>query len=295
MVKGSDVLFDDAFPHGSVDGFDRGCKGGHCPAAIACRDVKRRYGSDLDFRRLVDAGATLEEIVAIDLAAAETDAALERRRRRGLPDEAPLTVDAADAAEARRPKPSPPAVRPEHLVKPVEWVPCGRGPCAAEEGHEGTCAEASGFEEEAAPEAVPAKDLTLAPRPPKWEVRKVWMAIAPDGVAHGPFDGQQDGLAYVSAQFPTQATAPTQEPSENVTEAQSESAADESAGAAPARRQWRRWSAEEIATAKRMWRDGATDRAIADAIGRLHGTVSPKLRSLGLAPNGRAFKKSPTA
>lgn len=30
----------------------------------------------------------------------------------------------------------------------TEWEPCGRGVCAANEGHEGTCAGASGWVEE---------------------------------------------------------------------------------------------------------------------------------------------------
>lgn len=29
-----------------------------------------------------------------------------------------------------------------------EWEACGRGICAAEEGHEGTCAQASGWDDE---------------------------------------------------------------------------------------------------------------------------------------------------
>ena len=33
-----------------------------------------------------------------------------------------------------------------HTGEPARaWEPCGRGICAAEDGHEGTCAEASGW------------------------------------------------------------------------------------------------------------------------------------------------------
>lgn len=81
MPRGSEVLLTPDFPHGTVEGFDRGCKGGACPAAIPCRDVRRRYLSDLDFRRLVDAGVPLDEIKSIDEAAARRDVEVERQRR----------------------------------------------------------------------------------------------------------------------------------------------------------------------------------------------------------------------
>ena len=35
------------------------------------------------------------------------------------------------------------------------WEPCGRGVCAAAEGHEGTCAEASGWEDPTPAEVLP--------------------------------------------------------------------------------------------------------------------------------------------
>lgn len=33
----------------------------------------------------------------------------------------------------------------EHLTERDAWEPCDRGICAANKGHEGTCAEASGW------------------------------------------------------------------------------------------------------------------------------------------------------
>ncbi len=194
MVKGSVVLLDDTFPHGTIDGYDRGCKGGHCPAAIPCRDVKRRYGSDLDFRRLLDAGYSLEAIREHDQEAAAQDVEAERRRRRGLPDTSPVTLDAADAAAARRTKPSPPTNRPSSSVEPVSEV---------------LAEVVQDFVAEAGSAIGSALDAMLA-RPRKWQVRKVLMAIAPDGSAHGPFpEGQEQALLFVSAQFPINTTAPT--------------------------------------------------------------------------------------
>jgi hypothetical protein len=283
-VKGSEILLTPDFPHGTKAGYDRGCKGGSCPAAIPCRDVRRRYLSDADFRRLIDAGVSLEEIVSIDRAAAETDAAIEKRRRRGQPDPAPVTVASADAAEARRPTPSPPAVRPETFVKPVADVDEQWG----DVGH---------LVEQSAPDAVPAADLTprqreqeevrrrtvaaegrnarrildaLAPGPRKWAVRKVWMAIAPDGSTHGPFEEQQEALTFVSAQFPAPeltSLSPTSDEPE------------------PQRRTRRVWTDADEARARALWGRGLTDSAIAREMDKDRGALARRLRSLGLAAN----------
>jgi hypothetical protein len=279
-VKGSEILLTPDFPHGTKAGYDRGCKGGSCPAAIPCRDVRRRYLSDADFRRLIDAGVSLEEIVSIDRAAAETDAAIEKRRRRGQPDPAPVTVASADAAEARRPTPSPPAVRPETFVKPVADVDEQWG----DVGH---------LVEQSAPDAVPAADLTprqreqeevrrrtvaaegrnarrildaLAPGPRKWAVRKVWVAIAPDGSLHGPFEGgQEEGLVFVSAQFPSGvAVAPQTDPE---------------------RRTRRPWTDADTVRAKELWKAGHTDSEIGRQMERDQATVGRRLRRLGYAAN----------
>lgn len=79
-------MLDDSFPHGTVEGFNLGCKGSHCPAPMACRDVRTRYHADWGFRKAVDAGMTaaqlLEREQADAAAAAESDrvaAAAERQ------------------------------------------------------------------------------------------------------------------------------------------------------------------------------------------------------------------------
>lgn len=61
-------LLEDGFPHGTVDGHLQGCKTAHCPAPISCTDMKRRYASDWGFRRRVDAGWTVEAIMAAEVA-----------------------------------------------------------------------------------------------------------------------------------------------------------------------------------------------------------------------------------
>lgn len=57
-------LLDDGFPHGTLDGYREGCRGSHCAAPIACRDVYRRYSGDAEFRRLIDSGNTLNVKIA---------------------------------------------------------------------------------------------------------------------------------------------------------------------------------------------------------------------------------------
>jgi len=232
MVKGSVVLLDDTFPHGTVAGFDRGCKGGACPAAIPCRDVKRRYGSDMDFRRLIDAGVSLEEIISIDQAAAERDALFERNRQRAQKGLAPLTLEDADAAQARRPK----------RARPSAKEPVGEGVT--------TVITSGGF-----------VDLRR-----QWAVRKVWVAIAPDGSLHGPFDEHEQGVVFVSAQFPSEVAPEPQE--------------------ASARRPRRPWTAADTQRVKELWKAQFSNSRIAQQMDRDQGTVGRHLRRLGLAPNG---------
>jgi hypothetical protein len=92
-VKASDLLVDE-FPHGTVEGYERGCHGGICPAPIACVKVWMRYRSDMTFRRQIDAGFTLEQIIAAEVAAAEADILAEKEARR------PWSADDDDAIRA---------------------------------------------------------------------------------------------------------------------------------------------------------------------------------------------------
>jgi DNA-binding CsgD family transcriptional regulator len=97
------TLYAPGFPHGTVDGYRRGCHGSVCGALIACRDVYRRYQGDFTFRRQIDADVPVEEIYARDAAAA--DAARES-------DKAAARVERRRAAAAKRPKQPRPAGAP---------------------------------------------------------------------------------------------------------------------------------------------------------------------------------------
>ena len=58
----ADILSDPAHPHGTPEGFAKGCRGSHCPAPMSCRDVHSRYQGDYGFRKAYDAGTAPEKI-----------------------------------------------------------------------------------------------------------------------------------------------------------------------------------------------------------------------------------------
>lgn len=60
------IIHDPNFPHGSPEGFQKGCHGSHCPAPVICRDVFIRFQGDYVFRRALDAGMTAAEFVATE-------------------------------------------------------------------------------------------------------------------------------------------------------------------------------------------------------------------------------------
>lgn len=117
-------LLDDSFPHGTVDGHRRGCRGATCPAPLACRDVKRRYDGDYGFKRQVDAGVSLVEILRRD--AAERDG-IEKRDRdaaRAAAGKPPVPVRKPKPTDSRRkpapaPRPNPETPPPAPVLDPV--------------------------------------------------------------------------------------------------------------------------------------------------------------------------------
>jgi len=78
----SAALFDPEFPHGTVQGFNEGCRGSQCPAPVECRTVHMRYSGDYGFRKRIDAGMSVSEIVEIEAAAVAEGAALVAAARR---------------------------------------------------------------------------------------------------------------------------------------------------------------------------------------------------------------------
>ncbi|MFT4284312.1 MAG: hypothetical protein QM598_05700 [Protaetiibacter sp.] len=99
------------FPHGTPHGAAMGCKSAHCPAALPCRDVAQRYRGDFAFRRQIDAGMNVAEILETertataktehqrrDAAGSERAAAADQRRSER---EAARAAAAAEVAAER--------------------------------------------------------------------------------------------------------------------------------------------------------------------------------------------------
>lgn len=69
----ADIITDATYPHGTPEGYTNGCRGSHCPAKIACRNVHLRYSGDYAFRKLIDTGITATQIIEREEAEAEAE------------------------------------------------------------------------------------------------------------------------------------------------------------------------------------------------------------------------------
>lgn len=145
-------LLDDSFPHGTPNGYRRGCRTAACPALIPCRTVHTRYVGDFSFARLFDAGTPLAEILERDAAARdearqsdkiaareERDAAAAAARpRRAKPTSTSRTKRAASPKPARpthpasdsHPRPSTPAAPRNRTHAGYQWVDKARDAAA---------------------------------------------------------------------------------------------------------------------------------------------------------------------
>ena len=92
--------------HGTVDGYRNGCRDVNCPAPIPCRDLYRRYQGDWSFKRLVDQGVPLDEILRREQA--DREGAAQRDK------EAARAARAAERAAVRGSRP-----RPARTMKPA--------------------------------------------------------------------------------------------------------------------------------------------------------------------------------
>lgn len=69
ITHGAD-LFEDGYPHGTVDGFHNGCRGGACPGALdyglSCKRAKMLSNSDVRYNRLAKQGLP-PALIALEL------------------------------------------------------------------------------------------------------------------------------------------------------------------------------------------------------------------------------------
>jgi hypothetical protein len=203
---------------------------------MSCSQASIRYAGDMGYRRRVDGGMTAEAIWAEDQAA--------------------------------------------HVVMPKVNVRDPRGTTAFE-GEQLTVEDSvavyeadEDYEAEEAPESVPqqqAESVAVSPgeRPAaapvgKWAVRRVWVAVAPDGKMHGPFQSQPEAVVFVGEQMPKPR-------------------------AVEGKRTRRRITEEERATFRRLHSEGLSTGKIAKQTGRALSVVGRELGHMGLASNGHRF------
>jgi len=127
-MKTIDII-DDSFPHGTPRGYADGCRSAACPAVISCRDVHRRYSGDWGFRKLVDAGLSLEEILAkeaADKAAARERARAAAARARGARRPPGTSPEAASSPHRCRGGRIASAAPARHLRRPRPWMRLSR-------------------------------------------------------------------------------------------------------------------------------------------------------------------------
>lgn len=78
-MSAADML-EDGFPHGTREGYEKGCRGSHCPAVadghLSCAQARTRYQSDYAYKKRVDAGMTPAQLAEVD----EREAAEQRAR-----------------------------------------------------------------------------------------------------------------------------------------------------------------------------------------------------------------------
>lgn len=112
----------------------------------------------------------------------------------------------------------------------------------------------------------PAREQLKPAAPAKWAVRHAWVAFAPDGTMHGPFDGHGTAMAFVGEKLkPARKVDPTSSKRRPMTDA-------------------------DIAQLRLLHAHGETDGMIARQIGRAQPLISSWRRRLGLPANG-SFKR----
>ena len=126
-------IIGDQFPHGTPRGFTEGCRGAACPALISCRDIHTRYAGDWSFKRLIDAGTPIEEIIARENA--ERDGVRERDRAATRADrhaEARTTRTTRARAAQRKPSSTRGRGAPHAATLPTRAAPALSPPVAPE-------------------------------------------------------------------------------------------------------------------------------------------------------------------
>lgn len=210
-------LLEDGFPHGTRQGFEKGCRGGVCPAGVehglSCRRANMLAAGDYRYQKLTRAGAT-PAAIADELGLIPEISA------------APTPKKRAPRRSEQRTEEVPPAVS---VAAPIESVLAEPAPAAA-----------------------------------KWAVRHAWVAFAPDGTMHGPFDDHGSAMTFVGEQLKPQP--------ESISKKR------------------RPMTDADIAELRRLHGQGVTDGMIARRMGRSQPLISSWRRKLGL-PRNATFQR----
>jgi hypothetical protein len=231
--------------HGTKAGYEAGCRGSHCPGkeavGMSCSQASIRYAGDMSYRRRVDAGLSAEAIWAEDQAAGVVMPRLSTRDTRALNTWADGETTVADSVED---------FDDEEETEPAPGIDTVAAPSRS--------APLAG--------SVPSEPVSASGgRPAKWAVRRVWVAVAPDGVMHGPFAGQPEAVAFVGTKLP--------KPVPPVREKGTRRAITDA----------------ERVEIRRLHGEGLSSTKIAKQIGRPLSTVARLLALMGLKSNGHVF------
>jgi hypothetical protein len=109
---------------------------------------------------------------------------------------------------------------------------------------------------ESAPEE---RDPAPAPTSAKWAVRHAWVAFAPDGTMHGPFNDHGSAMTFVGEQLQPKPAAES--------------------------KKRRPMTDTDVAELRRLHAEGVTDGMIARHLGRAQPLISSWRRKLGLPGN----------
>ncbi len=235
--------------HGTKAGYDEGCHGSHCPGAVAvgmtCSQANTRFAGDASYRRRVQAGMSAAAIFADDQLNGTVLAKLNDRTAERVYNAVTHAADSerdVDPAEDER---LYEGVAPAVLVKVAPThEPKLRSPQRP---------------------SVPASDVVVTAEPaapvrgPRWAVRRVWVAVSPDGVLHGPHGSREEAFAVVEAALRPTAVAEMKP-----------------------RRAGTKWTDDHDARLRRLNGEGMSDNAISKVIGVSQSVVSSHRRSLGL-------------
>lgn len=251
--------------HGTKKGYDDGCRGSHCPGkesvGMSCSQASIRYAGDMGYRRRVDAGVSAEDIWAEDQAAHVVMPKPNAKDRRGgsVWDGDQLTVeDSVAEYEAEEDERLYDGVAPAALVK---------APTGSKLKREAT---QSVPQQPAGETAVGDAERPAAAPARKWGVRRVWVAVSPDGKLHGPHESREAAFAVVeSALRPKKATMPKPKVDDG-----------------KPKRVRRPWTEQDTVALKRLHADGLSGQKIAQQMGRLPQVVLQRLRMMGLQTNG---------